>query len=1450
MKLIKQLKHTLLLITLLFLSYQNTFSQCFEIESILVDACSNASDEGFNEMVRFKVGNAAINTSNMSVSWPNNTWKGLIKNTVTATKVAQLNADIIAAGGCGQIIEPVGGVLPANATVILVTSYNMDTALNSFGALSDTIYILFQNNPTTSTGHFANYGTTGTSLRVLTITFGTCSDTVVYNRTLLINQSGAPGAQDGATVEYTPAGVATYINNGCSAPVKPFKVDAGPPTLTACAGSTITLNGTAQGHQSVLWTAPSGTFATPSNLSTTYTISPTAAGTTVVLTLTATNSCGVTKTDTINLTVTNSVTPNFPTALAFCTGATVPSLATTSPNGVVGTWNPSTINNTTNGSYVFTPNAGQCAVPITLNVTISNSITPDFATTLTVCTGATAPVLATTSPNGIVGTWNPSTVNTTTGGNYVFTPNAGQCAVSVTLAVTVSNAVTPNFQTTMTVCNGNPVPGLANTSPNGVVGTWSPSTISNTTSGSYVFTPNAGQCATSVTLTVTVNNSITPDFATTATFCSGATAPVLATTSPNGIVGTWNPSVVSNTTSGNYVFTPNAGQCATAVTLAVTVTPTITPDFATTATFCNGATAPVLGTTSPNGVAGTWNPSTVSNTANGSYVFTPNAGQCATAVTLTVTVTPNVTPDFATTLALCTGATAPVLATTSPNGVAGTWNPSTINTTTSGAYVFTPNAGQCATAVTLNVTISNSITPDLATTATFCNGTTAPVLATTSPNGVVGTWNPSTVSNTTSGNYVFTPNTGQCATSITLSVTITPSITPDFATTATFCNGATAPVLATTSPNGIVGTWNPSVVSNTANGSYVFTPNAGQCATSVTLNVTVNNNITPNFATTMALCSGATAPVLATTSPNGIVGTWNPSTINMTANGSYVFTPNTGQCAVSVTLNVTITTTITPDFATTATFCNGTTAPVLATTSPNGVVGTWNPATVSNTTSGNYVFTPNAGQCATSITLAVTVTSKVTPNFATALVFCNGTTAPTLATTSPNGIIGTWNPAIVSNTANGTYIFTPNAGACANTVTLNVTVTPRTTPITTFTYPTPICANSTPVSPQLTAGFVTGGSFSSDAGLVINPTTGTINIATSTLGSHTITYFIAANDTNCTTIGTNVFTIDIQTATVVAPITGPNSVCVGSTIPLLNATPSGVWTSNNPAIATVNNLGVVTGVSSGTVTIVYKINSNCPASVTKTITVYPLPKPILSNKFICVDPKTGTPLSTVSLNAQLPNANHTFVWTFNNAVLPTTTNTHIANQVGVYTVTATNTNTGCSATATATVGISSSAVATATVGEDFNNNQIITVNVTGGSGSYLFQLDNGVPQESNQFTISEEGEYQITIWDKNGCQEIILSVYAINYPHFFTPNGDGYNDYWNIHSLAHQPLAKIYIFDRYGKLITMIKPAQAKGWDGMYNGHELPSTDYWFKLLYKNREGADKEFQAHFSLKR
>ncbi|WP_138435005.1 T9SS type B sorting domain-containing protein, partial [Winogradskyella algicola] len=90
--------------------------------------------------------------------------------------------------------------------------------------------------------------------------------------------------------------------------------------------------------------------------------------------------------------------------------------------------------------------------------------------------------------------------------------------------------------------------------------------------------------------------------------------------------------------------------------------------------------------------------------------------------------------------------------------------------------------------------------------------------------------------------------------------------------------------------------------------------------------------------------------------------------------------------------------------------------------------------------------------------------------------------------------------------------------------------------------------------------------------------------------------------------------------------------------------------------------------------------------------------------------------------------------------------------------------------------------------------------------------------------------------------------FVVDYPKYFTPNGDGIHETWNIEGIG--STAKIYIFDRYGKLLKQISP-QGQGWDGTFNGNNMPSSDYWFTVEYlEPLTNQIKEFKAHFTLKR
>ncbi|TMI93075.1 MAG: gliding motility-associated C-terminal domain-containing protein [Bacteroidetes bacterium] len=812
-----------------------------------------------------------------------------------------------------------------------------------------------------------------------------------------------------------------------------------------------------------------------------------------------------------------------------------------------------------------------CTTNLYTGIILSDPIfVPTFNAIPPFCAGTTAPILPTTSNNGMTGTWNPSTVDNQNTGNYTFTPSVNQCGVPITITITVIPRTTPTFSfgTSLTICGGGTVPTLPNTSTNGINGTWNPSVVDNQNSGTYTFTPNAGQCATGTTFTVTVNPNITPTFSFGAnlTICAGATVPALPTTSTNGITGTWSPSAIDNQNSATYTFTPTAGQCATTTTFSVTVNPNVTPafSFGNSLTICGSGTVPALPTTSTNGITGTWNPSTVDNQNSATYTFTPTAGQCATTTTFSVTVNPNITPTFSfgTSLSICAGAAVPTLPTTSRNGITGTWSPSVVDNQNSGTYTFTPTAGQCATIASFAVTVNPNIVPTFSfgTNLTICASATVPTLPTTSTNGITGTWSPSAVDNQNSGSYTFTPNVGQCATTASFAVTVNPNVVPTFSfgPNLTICAGATVPTLPTTSTNGITGTWNPSAVSNQNSATYTFTPTAGQCATTASFVVTVDPNIAPTFSfgANLTICAGAAVPALPTTSTNGITGTWNPSSVDDQNSGNYTFTPTAGQCATSASFAVTVNPNITPafSFGTTLTICAGGTVPTLPTTSSNGITGTWSPSVVDNQNSATYTFTPAANQCVTgSVTFSVTVTPNAVPVFSIGnnLTICAGDAVPTLPSSSDNGIAGSWNPSVVNNQSSGTYIFTAAAGQCVTPFIFTVTVNPILTPAFSFGNFQSICMGST--VPTL-SGTSTNGVIGTWNPSVVDNTTNSSYTFTPSAGQ-------CANNTT--------FTLEVN-AVPSTTIRADTTVYDGDVLPLLNfvQTTGAVvnWTNSNPSI--------------------------------------------------------------------------------------------------------------------------------------------------------------------------------------------------------------------------------------------------------------------------------------------
>jgi len=140
-----------------------------------------------------------------------------------------------------------------------------------------------------------------------------------------------------------------------------------------------------------------------------------------------------------------------------------------------------------------------------------------------------------------------------------------------------------------------------------------------------------------------------------------------------------------------------------------------------------------------------------------------------------------------------------------------------------------------------------------------------------------------------------------------------------------------------------------------------------------------------------------------------------------------------------------------------------------------------------------------------------------------------------------------------------------------------------------------------------------------------------------------------------------------------------------------------------------------------------------------------------------------------------------------------------------------------------------------------------------GNGHYEYALDaiNGPYQDSNEFVNAPLDSNTIFIRDKNGCGIIEFNIEdyirADGFPKFFTPNDDGFNDYWQYKARADDNfvLETIYIYDKYGKLLKTINPSSL-GWNGILNGKKLNTEGYWYRAI--TRQG--KSMMGYFTLKR
>jgi gliding motility-associated-like protein len=263
------------------------------------------------------------------------------------------------------------------------------------------------------------------------------------------------------------------------------------------------------------------------------------------------------------------------------------------------------------------------------------------------------------------------------------------------------------------------------------------------------------------------------------------------------------------------------------------------------------------------------------------------------------------------------------------------------------------------------------------------------------------------------------------------------------------------------------------------------------------------------------------------------------------------------------------------------------------------------------------------------------------------------------------------------------------------------------------------------------------------------------------------------------------------------------------------------------------------------------LNPSCNAETFIQFTVNPLPNiKVEDDSIIC----TGKVNESIELNAGLLSglsSDYTYVWYRNGIIIANAVNYfYTVNEDGIYTTEVKNSLTNCVRTKINNVTFSQLATITDVIISDLIDNATINIQYSPLGGIYEFSIDapDGPFQNSSFFQNVSPGIHTVYVNDTKRCGITSKMISVLGAPRFFTPNGDGFNDTWKVFGV--NPFfyknSRMFIFDRFGKLLFEITGGKEEGWDGNYNGQPLPSDDYWFVLNVDDGRTA----KGHFALKR
>ena len=365
---------------------------------------------------------------------------------------------------------------------------------------------------------------------------------------------------------------------------------------------------------------------------------------------------------------------------------------------------------------------------------------------------------------------------------------------------------------------------------------------------------------------------------------------------------------------------------------------------------------------------------------------------------------------------------------------------------------------------------------------------------------------------------------------------------------------------------------------------------------------------------------------------------------------------------------------------------------------------------------------------------------------------------------------------------------------------------------------------------QQSADNVTWADIAGETSLAYNPT----NITTTTYFRVKVAQDIA-NLANafCFTLS-DIFSIIVIPKPVAPTNNGDKTICSNDPIPALSVTAAAGnsvdWfdAAVGGNIVQANSDSFLPTIAGSYYAEAY-VGTNCKSNTRTKVTLTINPQPVTTDAetFVCES-------KTTDLDAGFNDADFDFLWS-------TTEVSRIISvgAAGTYTVIITS-NAGCSVTKTFTVSEKKIPVIT-TVD---TTNETVTISIS-QTGDYEYSVDGIYYQDSNIFPNVEGGQHTAYVREKNTCGEDFQDFVLVRVPKYFTPNNDGFNDFFEISGLSFMPNATVYIFDQFGKLLKTTTSANPT-WNGMFNGKPLPASDYWYKIIFENGTA----LTGHFSLKR